>query len=340
MSGKYKNRANQTDGTKKRTDKGRPGAPQRGGQKNPPARTVTDPAHSVDGWLRRSTARLKQAKLSYDNGLQEPQWEAEYLLAHAMGMDLEQLERHKTQQVGPDQAAYMEALLQQRIEQRKPVNYITGEAWFAGHRFVVDERVLIPRSRIENVLDDPDGLLGLMEGARPLKRMLDLCTGSGCLAITAALHYPWLQVDAVDLSADALAVAAENVKRHRVTERVRLVRSNLFEKLTGACYDLILTNPPYVPTRIYAGLAAEYHREPKMALEAGGDGLDLVIPILQQAAEYLEPGGILLCEVGDDTQEIMEQRWPDLPVYWLQFHFEASGVFAVTREQLLDWDGL
>ncbi|MEG3638783.1 50S ribosomal protein L3 N(5)-glutamine methyltransferase [Magnetococcus sp. PR-3] len=336
MSGDYKNRAKKSQGRPKKAGKRGHSAYSRDAQT---VQKRANPAQTVDGWLRKSISRLKQAKLGYDNGLQEPVWEAEYLLCHAMGMDLEQLEKNKTRTVSPEQGNYMDAMLEQRIVARKPVNYITGEAWFAGYRFMVDERVLIPRSRIENVLDDVDGLPALMEGARPLKRVLDLCTGSGCLAITAALHHLDLQVDASDLSTDALAVAKENVKRHGVGDRVRLVPSNLFENLQGECYDLILTNPPYVPTEVYEALDKEYYQEPKVALEAGGDGLDLVIPMLQQAPDHLNPGGILLCEVGDDTQEIMQQRWPDLPVHWLQFHFDASGVFAVTREQLMDWDG-
>nr|CRH07326.1 Site-specific DNA-methyltransferase (adenine-specific) [Candidatus Magnetococcus massalia] len=277
--------------------------------------------------------------MDYDNGLQSPELEAEYLVAHTIAKSLDEIEKYADFPLSDELQCQLSAMVERRINQRTPVLYLTQEAYFAGFKFYVDERVLIPRSRIENILDDPDGLHGLMEGHRPLRRALDLCTGSGCLAISMALLYPGLKVDAADLSKDALAVAKKNCKIHKTGHRVRLVESDLFQNLKGSCYDLIVTNPPYVPTQIYDDLKEEYMQEPKMALEAGGDGLDLVLPILQQAADFLEPGGVLLCEVGDDTEEIMQKRWPNLPIEWLMFHFGGSGVFATTREQLLEWDG-
>ncbi|OSM01542.1 putative N5-glutamine S-adenosyl-L-methionine-dependent methyltransferase [Magnetofaba australis IT-1] len=282
---------------------------------------------------------LDAADLSFDNGWQEPLAEAELLVAHVLGLTLDELDARLGE--APDAAAdaRVQALLSQRIDERIPMPYLLQQAWFAGRSYYIDERVLIPRSRIENILDDDEGFLALTHGRKP-RRILDLCTGSGCLAIALAHAFPEAQVDALDISAGALQVTRINCERHGVGERVQVMASNLFQAAHRACYDLIVTNPPYVPTAVYAGLPAEFKREPAIALEAGADGLWLVEPILRQAPDYLTEGGVLVCEVGDDVEEIMRARWPDAPLEWLMFHFGGSGVFAVWREQLARWNSL
>ncbi|MBF0614991.1 MAG: 50S ribosomal protein L3 N(5)-glutamine methyltransferase [Magnetococcales bacterium] len=290
---------------------------------------------SVNDWIRFVARQMAGAELCYATGMQEPYPESEYLVLHAFGLPMD---LPASQRPAPPVDAWkrIEALLVARIGHRQPAAYITGEAFFAGHRFVVDERVLIPRSRIENILDDPRGFTPWLPASR-VRRILDLGTGSGCLAIALALAYPKARVDAVDLSAEALKVAAINRERFGLQRRLRLIRSDLFAALGKERYDLIVTNPPYVPSADYARLPVEYFREPAMALSAGADGLDLLVPILRQAPDHLQAGGLLVCETGDDVQEILMARWPDLPVEWLWFHFGTSGVFAVVGETLAVW---
>lgn len=302
-----------------------------------PSRSSTPGVNApVATWIHYFTKRLKSAGISCANGLGEPAFEAEYLVCHALDLPFEQVERHLRRAVPENRRSELMRLLHLRAVERQPVAYITGEAFFAGRRYLVDPRVLIPRSRIENILDDDEGFPALMpeEG---VGRILDLCTGSGCLAVALALVYPGARVDGADLSPEALAVAALNVARHDVADRVRLVASDLFAALAGERYDLIVTNPPYVPRRTHASLPPEYHQEPALALVAGEEGLDLVLPILLQAPDHLTPGGLLVCEVGDEVEETMGRKWPDLPVTWLMFHFGGSGVFVIHREELVEW---
>lgn len=288
-------------------------------------------------WIRYVENRLASADLCFDNGLQTPRWEAEYLLAHTADLPLETVEKGEGTIPSPAGAKKLLALLERRIGERLPLPYLTGKAFFAGLSFRIDPRALIPRSRIENVLDDDEGVAGLLEPGAQVTRILDLGTGSGCLAIALALAFPGAKVDAVDLSPDALELATANIRDHKLEKRVRPVLSNLFDGLGDARYDLIVTNPPYVPQATFDALPPEYRHEPGMALAAGADGLDLVRPLLEQAPDRLTPNGTLLCEVGDEVEAIMERRWPDLPVEWIMFHFGASGVFCARREWLAGW---
>ena len=224
----------------------------------------------------------------------------------------------------------VDALIARRIRERIPAVYLTGETWFAGLPFRIDRRVLIPRSPIAELIErqfapwiDP----------RRVLRLLDVGTGSGCIAIASAKALPRARVDAVDISPEALEVAAINVRRHRLGRRVRLIRSDHFSALQGERYDIIVANPPYVGRREMSGLPPEYRHEPPLALAAGREGLDAVRVILGEAGEHLRPGGLLIVEVGN-TEVAVRRTFKRLPFLWLEFERGGGGVFLLTAQQL------
>ncbi len=224
----------------------------------------------------------------------------------------------------------MDELIGRRIKERIPAVYLTGETWFAGLPFQVDRRALIPRSPIAELIErrfapwiDPRGV----------RRILDIGTGSGCIAVACAKALPRARVDAVDISPEALEVAAINVRRHRVGSRVSLVRSDHFSALSGERYDIIVANPPYVGRREMSGLPPEYRHEPRLALAAGRDGLDSVRVILREAGEHLRARGLLIVEVGN-TETAVRRAFRHLPFLWLEFERGGGGVFLLTADQL------
>ncbi|MBI2790432.1 MAG: 50S ribosomal protein L3 N(5)-glutamine methyltransferase [Gammaproteobacteria bacterium] len=223
--------------------------------------------------------------------------------------------------------------VKRRVEERIPVPYLVNEAWFAGLNFYVDERVLIPRSPIAELLED-EFSPWVEEGN--VQRILDLCTGSGCIAISAAFTFPDAIVDAVDISSSALEVAKINVERFGLEENVNLIQSDLFTALSGKQYDIIVSNPPYVGKAEYDALPAEYIREPKQALLCDEDGLGIIRRILAHAADYLSPTGILIVEVGFG-QDLLEAELPGIPFTWLQFEKGGEGVFLLTSEELREF---
>jgi len=260
--------------------------------------------------IRDTEKKFKSAKLFYGHGTTNPRDEAAWLVLRALrlpfGSDLnEELKPKAVKRIGP--------LVRKRIEQRIPVAYLLNEAWLADHAFYVDRRVIIPRSHIAELLPKlPDA-----------KSVLDLCTGSGCLAILAALRFPRARVDAVDLSKSALEVAAKNVGRYKLKRRIRLIESDLFENVTGN-YDLIITNPPYVSGKAMRELPREYRHEPGLALAGGVDGLVLVRKIIERSKEHLAPGGLLVCEVGDG-RKALERAYPRVRLRWLSDEVFALG---------------
>jgi len=255
--------------------------------------------------ILQTEKRLKAARLHYGHGTDNPRDEAAFLVLRGLDLpfdaDLDQ----------PADPSRVEGLIRKRIRERTPVAYLLNEGWLSGVSFYVDRRVIIPRSHIAELL--PSGLEPWL--ARPPARILDLCTGSGCLAVLAARAFPLALIDASDLSTAALMVARRNVSRHRLEKRIRIVRSDLFSSLGEKRYDLIVTNPPYVTSAAMRRLPAEYRHEPGLALAAGRKGLDVVARILADAPKHLSSRGVLVCEVGDGRSAV-EKAWPRAELYW------------------------
>jgi ribosomal protein L3 glutamine methyltransferase len=255
--------------------------------------------------IAQTEKRLRSARLHYGHGTDNPRDEAAFLVLRGLGLPFD---ADLSAQADP---ARLELLLKKRIRDRVPAAYLLNEAWLAGVPFYVDRRVIIPRSHIAGLLAQG---LQPWAPARP-RRILDLCTGSGCLAILAARAFPQALVDAADLSAAALAVAKRNVADHQLTTRIKLVRSDLFARLGAKRYELILTNPPYVTSSAMRTLPAEYRHEPGLALAAGKQGLDVIARILAEARRYLGRNGLVVCEVGDGRKAV-ERAFPHLPFVW------------------------
>ncbi|HET9699666.1 MAG TPA: 50S ribosomal protein L3 N(5)-glutamine methyltransferase [Burkholderiales bacterium] len=286
---------------------------------------------TVRDLLRFAVSRFNEAGLAFGHGSDNAWDEAAYLVLHTLHLPLERLEPFLDARLTAPEIDTLLGVITRRVEQRVPAAYLTNEAWLGNHRFYVDQRVIVPRSHIAELL--AEGLAPWVEDPGAVGAGLDLCTGSGCLAILLALAFPGARVDGGDLSNDALAVARRNVADYGLEERVRLLRSDLFEGLAGRRYDLIVSNPPYVTTEAMRRLPPEYRHEPALALAAGRDGLDVVRRILAQAPAHLSPRGLLVVEVGDG-REALEQSFPDLPFTWIETAAGADFVFLLTRDQL------
>lgn len=282
--------------------------------------------------IRDAAKRFRKARLAYGHGTLNADDEAAWLTVHALGCPFEELPARLDRPVAPSALKKALHLFDRRISERIPAAYLTREAWLGEHRFYVDERVIVPRSYIAELLRDR--LQPWLSPRRPPQTILDLCTGSGCLAIVAAHTYAKAQVDAVDLSPAALEVAKRNVREHRLGGRVQLLHSDLFGALEGRRYDLILSNPPYVGASAMRALPAEFRHEPEMALAAGRDGLDLVRRILAAAPAHLAPGGWLVMEVGHYRTRV-ERAFPRLPFIWAETSGGDDCVLILQRESLL-----
>lgn len=274
--------------------------------------------------------RFAIAELWFGHGTDNAVDEAAELVFFAAGLRHDQADEVYGQVLQPKQRAAALELIERRIRERVPAAYLTHRMWFAGHEFYVDERVLVPRSPIAELIE---ARFSPWIQASKAQRILDIGTGSGCIAIAAALALPNAKVDAADISSDALAVTRMNIERHSVQRRVRAVQSDVFDGLQGERYDVIVSNPPYVGDEEMAGLPAEYRREPASGLHGGRDGLDIVHRILDQAAVHLQPHGMLIVEVGNSEEALVAAR-PRLPLTWLEFERGGGGVFVLTREQL------
>ncbi|OZI76201.1 50S ribosomal protein L3 N(5)-glutamine methyltransferase [Bordetella genomosp. 2] len=280
--------------------------------------------------IRYGVSRLCETGAALGHGSDNPWDEAVYLVLHALHLPLDTLDPFLDARVLPHERTRVLELLDRRVAERVPAAYLTGEAWLRGHRFQVDPRVIVPRSPIAELLDQ--GLAPWVEPAN-VEAALDMCTGSGCLAILAALAFPQAHVDAVDVSADALEVARRNVADYALQDRLALRRSDLFDDLPARAYDVIVCNPPYVNSASMADLPAEYRHEPALALAGGTDGMDLVRRILRDAPRYLAPGGVLVLEIGHE-REHFEAAFPALEPVWLETEAASDQILLLTREQL------
>lgn len=280
--------------------------------------------------IRWGASRFGEAGLHFGHGTDNALDEAAWLVLHALHLPLDLPDTWFSARLTPDERHRVLDLIERRVQTRKPAAYLTGEAWFAGLSFEVDERVLVPRSPIAELIADHYEPWVVPERVRSV---LDLCTGSGCIAVATAVSLPTAAVTAADVDPRALEVAQANVERHHLTGRVRVVESDLFDALAGERFDLIVSNPPYVDAGEMGALAPEYHHEPRSALAAGHDGLDVVLRILVDAADHLEHGGQLIVEVGASERALVEAL-PALPLTWLEFASGGQGVFVIGREEL------
>ena len=283
-------------------------------------------------WLRYAVSTFSEAKLSFGHGSLSAYDEAAYLLLHTLHLPLDTLDPFLDAKLTAQEKATLLELLKRRVEQRIPAAYLTQEAWLGEFKFYVDERVIVPRSFIAELLRER--LFPWVADADNTTAVLDLCTGSGCLAILAAHAFPNALVDAVDLSPDALQVAKRNVADYDLQDRINLIQSDLFTQLSGKQYDIIISNPPYVDAASVSELPAEYLHEPKLALGSGSDGLDATREILKQAAAHLTPHGILIVEIGHN-RDVLEAAYPDLPFTWLEVSAGDQFVFLLHRNDLV-----
>ena len=288
-----------------------------------------DDLHTVRDYLRYVSSRFADSPLYFGHGTDNVWDESVQLVMRSLHLPLENNTLFLDARLTREERALILDRMQRRIDDRVPLAYLLGEAWFMGLPFHVDERVLVPRSPLGELIQ---GGLQPWLGNKPVGRILDLCTGSGCIGIAAASIFEDAEVDLADISTDALDVAAVNIDYHEVGDRVSTVRSDVFDGLEGR-YDVILSNPPYVDADDIADMPAEYGHEPELGLAAGGDGLDIAHRILARAADYLNPGGLLIVEVGNSWVALQE-AYPDMPFTWLEFENGGDGVFLLTAEDL------
>jgi len=287
--------------------------------------------HTIQDMLRWTVSRLNAANVYYGHGTDNPWDEAVQLVLPSVFLPLDIPEDMHTARLTSSERHRIVERVIRRVNERVPVAYLTNKAWFCGMEFYVDERVLVPRSPIGELIDNR--FSGILRD-KP-QHILDMCTGSGCIAIACAYAFPETEVDAVDISADALAVAERNIEAHGVENWVTPIRSDLFRELVSLQYDLIVTNPPYVDEEDMSDLPGEYRHEPELGLASGTDGLKLTRRILACAPDYLTEQGVLICEVGNSMVHLMEQ-YPEIPFTWLEFENGGDGVVMLTRQQLLD----
>jgi ribosomal protein L3 glutamine methyltransferase len=294
--------------------------------------TLTQELETVRDWLRYAVSRFASTGLYFGHGTSNAYDEAAYLILHTLHLPLDRLEPFLDAKLSHVEREEVLDIIARRVNERMPAAYLTHEAWLGEHRFYVDERVLIPRSYIAELLRE--GLSPWIADPERIQTALDLCTGSGCLAILMAHQFPNADVDAADISSDALAVALRNVTEHGFQGRVNLIRSDLLSNLTEKEYELIVSNPPYVTAMAMEELPPEYSHEPQLALAGGDDGLDAVRTIVERAAGFLSPEGLLVVEVGAN-RDATEAAFPRLPFTWLATPSSEDSVFLLRRADLL-----
>lgn len=281
-------------------------------------------------FMRWGATQFVNAGLSYSHGLSSPLDESVYLVLRALNLPVDTPDVYWTSRLTTDEKKSVLDILSKRINEKIPAAYITKEGWFAGLQFYVDERVLVPRSPIAELVEsqftpwvNPD----------EVESVLDLCTGSGCIGIACAYAFPLADIDLVDISADALEVAQINIDQHDAHSRVTAIESDLFANLNGKKYDIIVSNPPYVDAEDIAGMSEEFHHEPELGLSSGNDGLECTRTILKEASRHLTDEGVLILEVGN-SQFALSEEYPELPFQWLEFERGGDGVFMLAKAQL------
>ncbi|WP_445656863.1 50S ribosomal protein L3 N(5)-glutamine methyltransferase [Achromobacter sp. NCFB-sbj8-Ac1-l] len=281
--------------------------------------------------IRYGVSRLNAAEVALGHGSDNAWDEAVYLVLHALHLPLDTLEPFLDARVLTEERSRVLDLIDRRVTERVPAAYLTNEAWLRGHRFYVDKRVIVPRSPIAELLDE--GLSPWVQDAQAVDNVLDMCTGSGCLAILSAMAFPYAHVDAVDVSSDALEVARRNVDDYGLADRLELHQSNLFDSLPERQYDVIVCNPPYVNSGSMDVLPQEYRHEPHLALAGGTDGMDLVRRILEAAPRFMSAEGVLVLEIGHE-RDFFEAAFPELSPVWLDTAEASDQLLLLTREQL------
>jgi ribosomal protein L3 glutamine methyltransferase len=289
-----------------------------------------DNLKTVKDFIRWGASRFNEANLSYGHGMSSALDEAVYLVLNALHLPVDTPDSYWDGRLTPIEIEAVKTLLLRRINERKPAAYLTNEGWFAGLPFYVDERVLVPRSPIAELVEtqfspwvEPDDV----------NTILDLCTGSGCIGIASAYAFANASVDLADISQDAIDVANINIQRHDAAQQVEAICSDVFSNLDNKKYDIIVSNPPYVDVEDMSALTDEFLHEPELGLSSGENGLDLTIKILHQAADYLNENGILVVEVGN-SQYALQQQFPNIPFHWLEFKRGGDGVFLLDKHQL------
>jgi len=286
--------------------------------------------HTLRDYLRWTLSEMQRHQIYFGHGHVDAWNESLQLVFNAVDLPWDSSLELLDGRLIDEEKARLESFVYQRCLERRPLPYITGEAWFMGIPFNVDERVLIPRSPTAQLIET--GFQPWL-GDVDVERVLDLCTGSGCIGIACAAVFDQAEVDLVDLSAEALDVAETNIVRHELSDRVRTVQSDLFNNLEGEIYDLIITNPPYVDQDDLDSMPAEYQHEPELALGSGPDGLDITRRILREAGRHLSEQGLLVCEVGNSEVHLM-QAYPELPLIWVELEEGGNGVFVIDAPSL------
>ena len=292
---------------------------------------MTHPYHTLRDLLRHAVTRFMTEGLFFGHGSSSAYDEAAYLILHTLKLPLDKLDPFLDARLLPEEITAVLAIIDRRTSERLPAAYLTNEAWLTDYRFYVDQRVIVPRSYIAELI--PEHFQPWIGDAWNVHNVLELCTGSGCLAIMLADAFPNAQVDAVDLSIDALEVAKRNVEDYQLEKRVHLIHSDLYEKVPAKKYDLIISNPPYVNSTAMASLPAEYRHEPNMALAGGRDGMDLVRRIVKEAKHRLTAKGMLIVEIGNEFAHA-ETAFHDLGLTWLSTSAGDASVFLLTADQL------
>lgn len=296
---------------------------------------IINQLHTIQDFIRWAASMFNRADIYYGHGCDNAIDEAKQLVLPSLDLPLTIPSEFYAANLTLEEKNLIIENVLARTQQHIPTPYLTNRAWFCGHQFYVDERVLIPRSPIGELIQQHlDGIIDFEP-----RNILDLCTGSGCIGIACAYEYPDAEVDVADISADALEVAQTNIEAHQLSHRVLPILSDLFNDLPDVQYDVIITNPPYVDEEDMDDLPLEFKTEPELALAAGNDGLDIVKRILKEAADHLSKFGVLICEVGNSSVAL-QQQYPQVPFKWIEFNHGGDGVFMLTKKQLIEFSDI